>query len=151
MRSKGEGAQEAGVSAGVIDGLIDEGTLETVVLPPEPVVSQPDPNFHKPEFSLGQLAAADTLRTTVTQGGYTVTLLDGVTAPAKRKSTSRPLPKTSGCKRQTLILMPEIALTAQFLDRFSEPLRHPAGGVALAAFTAQTRAHMGGYPANGCR
>ena len=33
-RSKGEGAQEAGVSAGVIDGLIDEGTLETVVLPP---------------------------------------------------------------------------------------------------------------------
>ena len=30
-------AQEAGVSSGVIDGLIDEGTLETLVLPPEPV------------------------------------------------------------------------------------------------------------------
>ncbi len=32
-RAKGDAAREAGVSAGVIDGLIDEGTLETVVLP----------------------------------------------------------------------------------------------------------------------
>ena len=67
----------------MIDGLIDEGTLETVVLPPEPVASQPDPDFRKPEFSLAQLAAADTLRTTVEQGGYTVTLLDGVTGSGK--------------------------------------------------------------------
>ena len=36
-RAKGDAAREAGVSAGVIDGLIDEGTLETVVLPAEPV------------------------------------------------------------------------------------------------------------------
>ena len=36
-RAKDDVAQEAGVSAGVIDGLIDEGTLETLVLPPEPV------------------------------------------------------------------------------------------------------------------
>ena len=36
-RSKSDLAHEAGVSAGVIDGLIDEGTLETLVLPPEPV------------------------------------------------------------------------------------------------------------------
>ena len=69
-RAKGEAAQEAGVSAGVIDGLIDEGTLETVVLPPEPVAPPPDPDFAKPDFSLGQLAAADALRTTVDQGGY---------------------------------------------------------------------------------
>jgi len=33
-RAKGDAAREAGVSAGVIDGLIDEGTLETLVLPP---------------------------------------------------------------------------------------------------------------------
>src|SRR6185437_7185100 len=79
VRSKAEAAQEAGVSVGVIDGLIDEGTLETLVLAPEKLIEPPDPDFRKPEFSLGQLAAADALRTTVTQGGYTVTLLDGVT------------------------------------------------------------------------
>ena len=119
VRSKSEAAQEAGVSAGVIDGLIDEGTLETVVLPPEPVMSQPDPDFRKPEFSLGQLAAADTLRTTVTQGGYTVTLLDGVTGSGKTEVYFEAVAENIRLKRQTLILMPEIALTAQFLDRFS--------------------------------
>ena len=31
-------------SAGVINGLIDEGALETLVLPPEPVARQPDPD-----------------------------------------------------------------------------------------------------------
>jgi len=119
MRSKNEASQEAGVSAGVIDGLIDEGTLETVVLPPEPVASQPDPDFRTPEFSLAQLAAADALRTTVEQGGYTVTLLDGVTGSGKTEVYFEAVAENIRRKRQTVILMPEIALTAQFLDRFS--------------------------------
>jgi primosomal protein N' (replication factor Y) (superfamily II helicase) len=119
VRSKGDAAQEAGVSVGVINGLIDEGTLETVVLPPEPVTSQPDPDFRNPEFSLAQLAAADTLRTTVEQGGYTVTLLDGVTGSGKTEVYFEAVAENIRRKRQTLILMPEIALTAQFLDRFS--------------------------------
>jgi primosomal protein N' (replication factor Y) (superfamily II helicase) len=119
VRSKGDVAQEAGVSVGVINGLIDEGTLETVVLPPEPVTSQPDPDFRNPEFSLAQLAAADTLRTTVEQGGYTVTLLDGVTGSGKTEVYFEAVAENIRRKRQTLILMPEIALTAQFLDRFS--------------------------------
>src|SRR6476659_293314 len=119
IRSKNEASREAGVSAGVIDGLIDEGTLETVVLPTEPVASQPDPDFRKPEFSLAQLAAADTLRTTVEQGGYTVTLLDGVTGSGKTEVYFEAVAENIRRKRQTVILMPEIALTAQFLDRFS--------------------------------
>jgi primosomal protein N' (replication factor Y) (superfamily II helicase) len=118
VRSKGEAAVESGVSAGVIDGLIDEGTLETIVLPPEPVARAPDPDFRKPEFSLAQLAAADALRTTVDQGGYTVSLLDGVTGSGKTEVYFEAVAENIRRKRQTLILMPEIALTAQFLDRF---------------------------------
>ena len=120
VRSKGDAAQEAGVSIGVINGLIDEGTLETIVLQPEPVASQPDADFRKPEFSLAQLAAADTLRTTIEQGGYTVTLLDGVTGSGKTEVYFEAVAENIRRNRQTLILMPEIALTAQFLDRFSE-------------------------------
>ena len=119
-RSKGEAAQEAGVSAGVIDGLIDEGTLATLVLPPEPLMRAPDPDFRKPDFFLGQLAAADALRTTVDQGGYTVTLLDGVTGSGKTEVYFEAVAENIRRKHQTLILMPEIALTAQFLDRFGE-------------------------------
>jgi primosomal protein N' (replication factor Y) len=119
VRAKGEAAREAGVSAGVIDGLVDEGTLETVVLPPDPVAEAPDPDFAKPDFALGQLAAADALRTAVQQGGYTVTLLDGVTGSGKTEVYFEAVAETIRRKHQTLILMPEIALTAQFLDRFS--------------------------------
>jgi primosomal protein N' (replication factor Y) len=119
-RSKTEAAQEASVSAGVIDGLIDEGTLETVVLPPEKVTQVPDPDFRKPEFSLGQLAAGDALRTTVDQGGYTVMLLDGVTGSGKTEVYFEGVAENIRHKRQTLILMPEIALTGQSLDRFTE-------------------------------
>src|SRR6202008_575034 len=118
-RAKGEAVREAGVSAGVVDGLIDEGTLETLVLPPEPVMRAPDPDFRKPEFSLAQLAAADALRTTVEQGGYTVTLLDGVTGSGKTEVYFEAVAENIRRHRQTLILMPEIALTAQFLDRFA--------------------------------
>ncbi len=118
-RAKGDAAREAGVSAGVIDGLIDEGTLDTVVLPPEPVTRPPDPDFRKPEFSLGQLAAADALRTTVDQGGYTVTLLDGVTGSGKTEVYFEAVAENIRRQRQTLILMPEIALTSQSLDRFT--------------------------------
>ena len=116
---KSEAAHEAGVSDGVVDGLIDAGALETIALPPGPVAPQPDPEFRKPELSLAQLAAADALRTTVAQGGYSVTLLDGVTGSGKTEVYFEGVAENIRRNRQTLILMPEIALTAQFLDRFS--------------------------------
>ncbi|HZD89957.1 MAG TPA: primosomal protein N' [Pseudolabrys sp.] len=119
VRSKGDAAREAGVSAGVIDGLVDEGTLEAVVLPPDKLMRPPDPDFKQPEFALGQLAAADALRTTVDQGGYSVTLLDGVTGSGKTEVYFEAVAENIRRRHQTLILMPEIALTAQFLDRFS--------------------------------
>ena len=118
-RAKGDAAREAGVSVGVVDGLIDEGALETVVLPPEKVTLPPDPDFAKPDFFLGQLAAADALRTTVSQGGYTVTLVDGVTGSGKTEVYFEGVAENIRKGRQTLILMPEIALTGQSLDRFT--------------------------------
>jgi len=119
-RAKGDAAREAGVGVGVVEGLIDEGTLEAIVLPPEPLTHPSDPDFRKPDFFLGQLAAADALRTTVDQGGYTVTLLDGVTGSGKTEVYFEAVAENIRRKHQTLILMPEIALTAGFLDRFSE-------------------------------
>jgi primosomal protein N' (replication factor Y) (superfamily II helicase) len=119
VRAKPDAAEEAGVSPGVIDGLIDEGTLETLVLPPDKVAPAPDPDFRKSEFALTQLAAADALRVTVDQGGYTVTLLDGVTGSGKTDVYFEAVAETIRQGRQSLILMPEIALTAQFLDRFA--------------------------------
>jgi primosomal protein N' (replication factor Y) (superfamily II helicase) len=119
VRGKTEAAREAGVTAGVIDGLIDEGTLETVVLPPEPVAQNPDPDFKRPDFSAAQNTAADALKATIAKGGYAVTLLDGVTGSGKTEVYFEAVADTIRSGRQSLILMPEIALTAQFLDRFA--------------------------------
>jgi primosomal protein N' (replication factor Y) (superfamily II helicase) len=119
VRGKAEAAREAGVSGGVVDGLVDEGTLETVVLPPAPAAEKPDPDFIITDFSSGQAAAAAELKTTATKSGYSVTLLDGVTGSGKTEVYFEAVADMIRAGRQSLILMPEIALTAQFLDRFS--------------------------------
>jgi primosomal protein N' (replication factor Y) len=119
VRGKSDAAREAGVSVGVIDGLIDEAALEVLVLPPEPVAQKPDPDFVQSEFTPDQSAAAMALKATVAKGGYSVTLLDGVTGSGKTEVYFEAVADTIRRGRQSLILMPEIALTAQFLDRFS--------------------------------
>jgi primosomal protein N' (replication factor Y) len=118
-RAKGEAAREAGVSAGVLDGLIDEGTLEAVALPAESAARPPDPGYAVPEFSQGQAAAGAALRDCVSTGGYSVTLLDGVTGSGKTEVYFEAVAEAISRGRQSLILMPEIALTAQSLDRFA--------------------------------
>jgi primosomal protein N' (replication factor Y) (superfamily II helicase) len=119
VRGKSDAAREAGVSAGVIDGLIDGGTLETSVLPPEPVAEKPDPDFVRTDFTADQAAAAAELKATIAAGDYSVTLLDGVTGSGKTEVYFEAVADAIRAGRQTLILMPEIALTAQFLDRFA--------------------------------
>ena len=119
LRSKSEAAEQAGVSPGVIDGLVDDGALETVTLPSEPVARLPDPDFRTAEFTPAQDAAAAALRQTVGEGGYSVTLLDGVTGSGKTEVYFEGVAELIRSGRQALILMPEIALTAQFLDRFA--------------------------------
>jgi len=120
LRGKREVAEEAGVSAGVIDGLVDEGTLETAALPPEPVARAPDPDFATPELSPAQAEAAHALRVSVAAGGYSVSLIDGVTGSGKTAVYCEAIAEMIRRSRQTLVLVPEIALTAQFLDRFAE-------------------------------
>jgi primosomal protein N' (replication factor Y) (superfamily II helicase) len=119
VRGKADAAREAGVSTGVIDGLIDEGTLETIVLPPEAVAEKPDPDFARPDFSGDQSTAAAALTATLAKGGYAVTLLDGVTGSGKTEVYFEAVADRIRRGRQSLVLMPEIALTAQFLDRFA--------------------------------
>jgi primosomal protein N' (replication factor Y) len=119
-RAKHDAAEGAGVSPGVIDGLVDEGTLESVVLPPEPVARPPDPDFAPPDLAPAQRAAADALRAAVARGGYGVTLLDGVTGSGKTQVYFEAVSEVIRRGRQALVLVPEIALTSQFLDRFAQ-------------------------------
>jgi primosomal protein N' (replication factor Y) (superfamily II helicase) len=119
VRAKGDAAREAGVSVGVIDGLVDEGTLEAVAMPPDAPARPPDPAYAVPDFSPAQETAGATLRDRVRDGGFSVTLLDGVTGSGKTEVYFEAVAEAIAQGRQSLILMPEIALTAQTLDRFA--------------------------------
>src|SRR5690348_11609099 len=120
LHGKSEAAREAGVSTGVVDGLVDEGTLDVEVMPPPPPPPPPDPAYAQPEFSRDQRSAVDVLRALAANGSFHVALLDGVTGSGKTEVYFEAIAETIRRGKQTLILMPEIALTGQFLDRFSQ-------------------------------
>ena len=111
-------AAAAAVSPGVIDGLLEAGTLEMIELPPTPAAPPPDPDFAKPELTDAQATAAQTLRE-IGGGGYSVTLLDGVTGSGKTEVYFEAVAAALRAGKQALVLLPEIALTSTFIDRFA--------------------------------
>src|SRR6201994_164592 len=119
LHGKSEAAREAGVSTGVIDGLVDEGTLTVEAMPPPLPPPAPDPSFAQPEFSRQQRTAVDAMRALAANGGFHTALLDGVTGSGKTEVYFEAIAEVIRRGKQTLILMPEIALTGQFLDCFA--------------------------------
>jgi len=111
-------AEAAACSTGVIDSLVDEGTLETVALAAEPVALPCDPAYAPPRLEEAQTLAADALAAAVRAKCFSVTLLEGVTGSGKTEVYFEAIAAALVKGRQALILMPEIALTAQFLNRF---------------------------------
>ncbi|MFG1360418.1 primosomal protein N' [Xanthobacter pseudotagetidis] len=118
VRGKSEAAREGGVSPSVVDGLVDDGALETVVLPPEPAAYPPDPDHAAVALSEAQDAAAQVLRQAVDARAFAVHLLDGVTGSGKTEVYFEAVAEAIRRGRQALILLPEIALTQAFLERF---------------------------------
>ncbi len=125
VRGKSALAKQAGVSLSVVDGLIDDGALETVALEPEPVALPPDPDHPRAEpLTEAQTDAAARLIALFDlpeEGGgrRRTALLEGVTGSGKTEVYFEAVAECIWQGRQALVLMPEIALTAQFLDRFA--------------------------------
>ena len=116
--SKSGLAGAAGVSPGVVDGLVDQGTLELVPLAARPIAADPDPNHARPLLSPEQGEAAKSLVAQFGQG-FSATLLDGVTGAGKTEVYFEAVAEALRRGEQALILLPEIALTGAFLDRFA--------------------------------
>ena len=109
-------ARAASVSPGVIADMGRLGLLRSVALPLPAPFGKPDGDFAGPDLSLAQQAAATALA--ALEPG--VSLLDGVTGSGKTEVYFEAVAACLRAGRQALVLLPEIALSAQWLERFAE-------------------------------
>jgi primosomal protein N' (replication factor Y) len=111
-------ARAAGVSSSVLRGMADAGLLLPSPLPAETSFTPPDPEHPGPALSDDQAAAAAALRAAVAAREFSVHLLDGVTGSGKTEVYFEAIAACLRQGRQALVLLPEIALSSQWLARF---------------------------------
>ncbi|MBN8809566.1 MAG: primosomal protein N' [Sphingomonas sp.] len=109
----------ADVSDGVIRGLVKAGAIEPVEVDIDSPFPLPDPDHAVPVLSDEQQGAADDLVADVHAHAFRPTLLDGVTGSGKTEVYFEAIAAAIRQGRQTLVLLPEIALTEPFLQRFT--------------------------------
>ncbi|MFC3614278.1 primosomal protein N' [Lutimaribacter marinistellae] len=110
-------AEMAGVTSSVVKGLAKQGAVREEDSPrdtPYPVL---DPERPGKTLTEDQADAAQALREALRGGGYGTTLLKGVTGSGKTEVYLEAVAETLRLGRQALVLLPEIALTAEFLTR----------------------------------
>jgi primosomal protein N' (replication factor Y) (superfamily II helicase) len=118
-RTPSEIAERAHVTAGVAKGLGDAGALKWIALPEFAPFPKPDPDFAQVTLNPDQARAADELTEAVKHREFAAALLDGVTGSGKTEAYFEAIAQALAQNKQALILLPEIALTVQFLDRFA--------------------------------
>jgi len=109
-------AEAAGCGASVVKGLVKLGVISEEEAPRD----LPYPGLTagiSVRLEGDQVAAGDALVAAVAMGGYSATLLKGVTGSGKTEVYLEAVAETLRARRQALVLLPEIALTAEFLTR----------------------------------
>ena len=111
-------AREAQVSASVVKGLAEAGHLTPYELPGHVPFDVPDADHAVRDFSAEQQAAVDQLVAAAAARAFAPHLIDGVTGSGKTEVYFEAIAEALRQGRQALVLLPEIALTGQFLERF---------------------------------
>ena len=115
----------AGVSEGVLRGLVNHGALEPVEVDCDRPYPPARPDFVEIALSAQQREAADIFSNAVRKAEFAPFLLDGVTGSGKTETYFEPVAEALRMGRQVLVLLPEIALTENFLHRFEERFGAP--------------------------
>jgi primosomal protein N' (replication factor Y) len=112
-------ARLAACGPGVVRDLIATGLVDERFAPAEtPEVAAPDWRRPGSKLSPDQSLAATKLVDGVAAGMFGVTVLDGVTGSGKTETYFAAVAAALAAERQVLVLLPEIALGAQWLERF---------------------------------
>jgi primosomal protein N' (replication factor Y) len=110
----------AGVSEGVLRGLVAQGVLEPVTVDCDRPYPFARADHAAPVLSDAQGAASERFIDAVLERRFAPFLLDGVTGSGKTEAYFEAIAAALRTNRQTLVLLPEIALTEAFLRRFED-------------------------------
>lgn len=113
-------AEHVGVGTSVIKGMVPSGAILECDSPRDLEFPRLDPRASGKTLSEDQAAASTALRGAVASQAYSTTLLKGVTGSGKTEVYLEAVAECLAQGRQALVLLPEIALTSEFLDRVEE-------------------------------
>ena len=115
-------AERAGVSSSVVTGLAQTGALLAFRQAVDPPFDAPDPNRKGFELTAEQARGAAILTQAVQQRRFTPMVIDGVTGSGKTEVYFEAIAEALRApgNGQTLVLLPEIALTQAILTRFEK-------------------------------
>ena len=131
-------AKAAGVGAGVVQAMARDGLLAPMPLIERPSWPRPNPERRGVTLTPDQAAAAARLCRMVETGGGATALLDGVPGAGKTEVYLEAVAEALRLGRRVLVLLPEIALSAQWLARFERRFGAPPA-VWHSALTATQR------------
>ncbi|WP_439154577.1 primosomal protein N' [Yoonia sp.] len=115
--TKRELAEMADVGPSVVDGLAKKGAVREEEAPRDTPYPHLDPDYGGKDLSADQAAGAGALRAAVRSDTYGTTLLKGVTGSGKTEVYLEAVAECLRMGRQALVLLPEIALSGEFIDR----------------------------------
>lgn len=113
-------AEMAGVGTSVIKGLVAQGAVNEEDSPRDQPFPRLDPARPGKSLTSDQQAAAAHLTHAIRTHSYGTTLLRGVTGSGKTEVYLEAVAAALKAGQQALVLLPEIALTAEFLTRVEE-------------------------------
>jgi len=108
----------AGVSEGVLRGMVGAELIEPITVAVDRPYPPADPDHGSPRLSDDQSRVAGELVEAVRARAFAPILLDGVTGSGKTETYFESVAEAIRMHRQVLVLLPEIALTENFLSRF---------------------------------
>ncbi|QFU07371.1 Primosomal protein N' [Rhodobacteraceae bacterium THAF1] len=110
-------AEMAGVTTSVVKGLVKQGAVYEREAPRDTPYPRLDPDLPGKPLAKDQGQAAQAMVQAVQSGDYGTTMLRGVTGSGKTEVYLEAVAACLAKGRQALVLLPEIALTAEFLHR----------------------------------
>lgn len=112
-------ARATGCSAAIVRGMAAAGQIAAASVAAPVPCRMVDLSAGKLDFSPAQREAAEALRSMVVADRFAAVLLDGVTGSGKTEVYFEAVAAALAVGKQALILLPEISLSAQFLERFA--------------------------------